>query len=137
MLIIKLQRTGKRNQPFFRIVLTEKKAPPKGKLLEKLGFLNPLKKERKVNSERVKYWLSKGAQVSDTVYNILIEEKIIEGEKRKIKIKPKKKKKGEIKEEEKGESQAKEGFKSEEDKTDKKVGEGGKLKDGAGEVQSK
>ncbi len=99
MLVIRLQRTGKRNQPFFRIVLAEKTAPPKGKFLEKLGFVNPLKKERKVNAERIKYWLSKGVQVSDTVYNILVEEKVIEGEKRKIKIKPKKKKKEGEKEE--------------------------------------
>jgi len=92
MLIIRLQRRGKRNQPFFWIVLTEKTAPPKGKFIEKLGFVNPIKKERNVNKERVKYWLSRGVQVSDTVWNILIEEKIIEEKKRKIKIKPKKKK---------------------------------------------
>lgn len=95
MLVIRLQRRGKRNQPFFWIVLAEKTAPVKGKYIEKLGYLNPLKKEVAVDGERVKHWLSKGVDVSDTVYNILVEKNIIEGEKRKIKIKPKKKKKEE------------------------------------------
>lgn len=103
MLVIRLQRRGKRNQPFFWIVLAEKTAPPKGKFIEKLGFVNPIKKERKVDKERVKYWLSRGVQVSDTVWNILVEEKIIEDKKRKIKIKPKKKE--EKREEETKESQ--------------------------------
>lgn len=82
MLVIRLLRTGKKNQPFFRIVVTEKKNPPKGgRFVEKVGFWNPLTKERKIDGERVKYWISKGAQTSDTVHNFLIDEKIIEGKK--------------------------------------------------------
>lgn len=99
MLVIRLQRRGKKNQPFFWIVLTEKTAPVKGKYIEKLGYVNPLKKEFSINKERVRYWLSKGVKISDTVYNLLIEKNILEGEKRKIKIKPKKKKGEEKKEE--------------------------------------
>jgi small subunit ribosomal protein S16 len=100
MLVIRLQRTGKKNQPFFRIVLAEKTAPIKGKFIEKLGFLNTVKKEKKINTERVKHWIGKGAQPSDTIYNILVEEKILKDKKRFIKIKKKKEKKKEGKEEE-------------------------------------
>lgn len=82
MLVIRLLRTGKKNQPFFRIVVTDKRNPPRaGRFVEKVGFWNPLTKERKINGERIKYWLSKGAQTSDTVHNFLIDEKIIEGKK--------------------------------------------------------
>jgi len=91
MLVIRLLRIGKKNQPFFRIVVTDKKNPPKaGRFLEILGFLNPLKKEKKFNAERIKYWLSVGAQTSDRVYNLLVNEKIIEGKKKNV-VKIKKK----------------------------------------------
>lgn len=103
MLVIRLQRRGKKNQPFFWIVVAEKTAPIRGKFIERLGFLNPLKKQKEINKERVKYWLSKGVKPSDSVYNLILDEKIIEGEKRKIKI-TKKKKKEEKKPEEKPES---------------------------------
>ncbi|MFH0987571.1 MAG: 30S ribosomal protein S16 [Patescibacteria group bacterium] len=91
MLVIRLQRTGKRNQPFFRIVLTEKTSPIKGKYIEALGFLNPEKKKSQIKQDRIKYWISKGAVPSDTVYNLLVEKKIIDKPKIKIKIKSKKK----------------------------------------------
>ena len=82
MLVIRLFRTGKKHQPFFKIVVTDKRKPPRGgRFTEELGFLNPLTKENKVNSERVKYWISKGAKASDTVYNLLLKEKILEGKK--------------------------------------------------------
>jgi len=82
MLVIRLLRTGKRNQPFFKIVVTDKKNPPStGKFVEEVGFYNPLTKERKVNKERVEYWLSQGVQPSPTVYNLLIKEGVIKGKK--------------------------------------------------------
>jgi len=93
MLIIRLQRTGKRNQPFFRIVVTEKKSPPKGKYIEKVGSLDPRTKRVTLKVERIKYWLENGAQTSDTVWNLLVKKGIIKGRKRKIKITPKKKEK--------------------------------------------
>jgi len=102
MLVIRLQRIGKKNQPFFRVVLTEKTAPPKGKYIEKLGFLDPRKKNADLKADRIKYWMEKGAQASDTVWNLLIKKGIIEGEKRKIKIRKKKRKDG-AKEEKQGE----------------------------------
>ncbi len=91
MLVIRLIRRGKRNQPFFRVVVTEKQNSPKGgRFLESLGFLNPLTKEKKINTERIKHWLSVGAQPSDRIYNLLISEKIIEGKKRDVRSRKKK-----------------------------------------------
>jgi len=93
MLTIRFQRAGRRNRPFFRLVVCEKTAPPKGKYIEKLGFYDPLTKERKVDKERVLYWIEKGADISDSAYNLLVKEGVIKGPKRKIKITPKKEKK--------------------------------------------
>jgi len=90
MLVIRLQRIGRKNQPLFRIVLTKKTAPIKGKYIESLGFLNPLQKEYHLKSPRIRHWLSQGAKPSDTVYNVLVKERILQGPKRKIKIKKKK-----------------------------------------------
>ncbi len=81
MLVIRLQRTGRRNQSSFRIVLAEKSAPIKGKFLEVLGSYSPRLKEKNVNGERVQYWLGKGAQASVTVHNILVGENVIQAPK--------------------------------------------------------
>ena len=100
MLMIRLQRTGRKHIPTFRVVLTDKKNSTKsGKTLEMLGFYNPKNdKEKSVNGERIKYWLSKGAQLSGTLHNYLIEQKIITG--KKINVLPKKRPiKKEVKEE--------------------------------------
>jgi len=82
MLVIRLFRVGKKNQPSFKIVVIDKrKAPNKGRFIEEVGFLNPLTKEKILRKERINYWMSVGAKPSDTVHNLLIEEKIIEGKK--------------------------------------------------------
>ena len=92
MLTIRLQRRGKKNQPFFKIIVTEEKnSSTRGRSVEQLGFYNPLTKERSLNGDRAKYWMSVGAQPSDTVYNMLITDNIIEGKKR-LKHKKSKKK---------------------------------------------
>lgn len=93
MLKIRLFRMGKRNQPLFRIVVTEKKSPPKGgRPLEILGFYNPLTKEKKFKKERIEYWLSVGAQLSETVHNLLVSEGIVKDKKKSVHKKAKKKK---------------------------------------------
>jgi len=90
MLVIRLTRTGKKNQPSYRVVVTEKTNPVKGKFLEILGHYTPRLKQNSLDVERVKYWISKGAQVSDTVHNLLVNEKVID--KAKVKAwRPKKK----------------------------------------------
>ena len=82
MLVIRLFRVGKKNQPSFKIVVTDKRRPPRaGRFVEEVGFWNPLIKEKVLRAERIKYWMSQGAKPSDTVYNLLIKEKIIEGKK--------------------------------------------------------
>ena len=99
MLMIRLQRTGRKNDPNFRVVLTDKKnAPKSGSFLEILGFLNPKTKQKKLDGERIKYWIGKGAKVSPTVHNMLVQEKIIEDKKINVVPPPKKE---EVKAEEK------------------------------------
>lgn len=82
MLVIRLFRVGKKNQPAFKVVVTDKTRPTRaGRFLEILGFYNTLTKKRDFKADRVKYWMSVGAKPSDTVYNLLISEKIISGKK--------------------------------------------------------
>jgi len=82
MLAIRLHRQGKKNQPFYKIVVTEKqKSSTRGRFIEEVGFYNPLTKERKIEGERVKHWISVGAQPTDTVHNMLVSEKIIDAPK--------------------------------------------------------
>jgi small subunit ribosomal protein S16 len=90
MLKIRLQRIGRKNDPSFRAVLTDSKNSTKsGKFLEIVGTYNP--KEGKINfkNERILYWVSKGAKLSDTMHNFLVHQKVIEG--KKINVLPKKK----------------------------------------------
>ena len=92
MLVIRFFRVGKKNQPSFKIVVTDKRKPPRaGRFVEEVGFYNPKTKEKVLKAERIKYWLSVGAKPSDTVHNLLISEKIIEGKKITIYIKKTKK----------------------------------------------
>jgi small subunit ribosomal protein S16 len=85
MLAIKLSRVGKKKQPSYRVVVTEKARDPWGKNNEIVGFYNPLSnpKEIRFEEERVKYWISQGAQPTDTVHNLLVNAGVIEGDKRK------------------------------------------------------
>jgi small subunit ribosomal protein S16 len=90
MLKIRLQRTGRKNDPSFRVVLTDSKNSTKsGRFLEILGTYNPKAGEKKLVADRIKHWMSNGAQCSDTMHNFLIHDKIIEG--KKINVLPKKK----------------------------------------------
>ncbi len=81
MLKIRLQRTGRKNQAHFKIVLAEHTAPPKSKAIEILGYYNPRKKEKSFKEERIKYWLSQGAKPTDTVFNLLFDAHLVEGKK--------------------------------------------------------
>lgn len=83
MLMIRLQRVGRKHEPVFRLVLTDSKNGPKsGKFLEILGNYDARKKERaEFKEERVKHWISKGAKLSDTVHNIFVDKKIVAGKK--------------------------------------------------------
>lgn len=82
MLRIRLQRTGRNHETTFRIVLTDSQNSTKsGKYLEMLGNYDPRKKGEIINTERILYWISKGAKPTDTLHNLLIEKKIITGKK--------------------------------------------------------
>ena len=75
--------------PSFRIIVTEHTEGPKtGNIVEKVGTYNPKTKERNLNVERIKYWLSVGAKASGTMHNMLISAGVIEG--KKVNVLPKK-----------------------------------------------
>ncbi|MBI2550799.1 30S ribosomal protein S16 [Candidatus Uhrbacteria bacterium] len=86
MLSIRLSRMGHKNQPVYRVVVMPKHRDPKAVVTEILGHFNPRKNPRELvlDAERVKYWLSKGAQPTETVWNLLVDEKIIEGKKKAV-----------------------------------------------------
>ena len=80
MLKIRLQRIGRRNNPSYRVVVIDSAtAAKKGKPVELLGTYDTIRKTTSLNNERILYWLSTGAQASDTMHNILIKNGIIEG----------------------------------------------------------
>lgn len=96
MLTIRFLRQGRKHQPFFKIVVIEKSRSPKsGKFVEEVGFWNPLTKEKRLKKERILYWLSKGAGLSDVVHNLLVKEGIIKGKKIAVHSSKKKKEKSE------------------------------------------
>jgi small subunit ribosomal protein S16 len=90
MLTIRLQRTGKKNQADFRIVLAEKESPVQKKFVEILGSYNPRKKYFKVFEDRVKYWIGQNIEMSETVNNLFITKGFITGKKVKAFTIPKK-----------------------------------------------
>ena len=80
--MIRMQRIGRKNEAHFRIVLTDhKNAAKSGKFQEILGSYNPKSGEVTMQEDRVKYWMSVGAQPSDTVHNFLISKGVITGKK--------------------------------------------------------
>ncbi len=85
MLSIRLSRIGKKKMPTYRLIVTEKTRDPWGKYLEILGTLDPLAKPKKIefDAERIKYWMSQGAQPTPTVRNLLVDMKVLEGDKAK------------------------------------------------------
>jgi small subunit ribosomal protein S16 len=83
MLKIRLQRVGRKHEPSFRLVLTDSKNSTKsGKYLENLGSYDARRGEKsEFKADRITYWVSKGAQLSGTVNNLLIDKKIVSGKK--------------------------------------------------------
>ena len=76
---IRLTRMGSKKKPFYRIVASTSTSPRDGRFIETVGTYNPLVEENQVTlkEERVLEWLSKGAQPSDTVRNILSKEGVM------------------------------------------------------------
>lgn len=85
MLKIRLQRTGRKNEAHFRVILTDhKNAAKTGKFIQILGSYNPHSSEFKVNADEVKRRMKDGAQVSPTVHNFLVKHGVIEGKKKNV-----------------------------------------------------
>jgi small subunit ribosomal protein S16 len=81
MLKIRFSRKGKKKQPTFRIIINQSSKDTKGDYLENLGSYNPRSKETVLNTDRIKYWLSKGAQTSDSIWNLFVTKGVVEGKK--------------------------------------------------------
>jgi small subunit ribosomal protein S16 len=70
---IRMKRVGTKNTPAFRIVVANSRSPRDGKFIEEIGTYNPLKKGENftIKLDRAQYWISKGAQPSDTVASFI------------------------------------------------------------------
>lgn len=79
MLMIRLSRTGKPKQPYFRLIVSEKSKDPWGSYVEVVGNFNPRSKKLEAKKDRILHWISKGAQITQTLHNILIKEGILSG----------------------------------------------------------
>ena len=79
---IRLTRMGRRHRPFYRMNAVDGRTPRDGKILEKLGHYDPLEKDSSkqyvLNIERIQYWLDQGAEPSETVSQILLNQADIE-----------------------------------------------------------
>ena len=78
MLSIRLSRVGKKKQPFYRVVVIDKRKARDGRFVEIVGTYNPLKNppDVQLDADRVKHWLGHGAQPSDTVRSFIRKQKI-------------------------------------------------------------
>ena len=83
MLTIRLSRTGKKKAPSYRIVLQENHRDPWSPAIEVLGTYNPRAEKDGIvlKEDRIKYWLKHGVQPSNTVHNLFVDAKLMEGEK--------------------------------------------------------
>jgi small subunit ribosomal protein S16 len=96
MLKIRLSRAGRKNLPYYNILITNHTSPRDSKFLEKVGTYNPLADDNNdkrivVNQERIEYWLSVGAKPTEKVAKFLINLGVKGAEKYKPNFKPKQK----------------------------------------------
>lgn len=68
---IRFKRMGAKKNPFYRIVVADSRSPRDGRLIEELGYYNPITKELKVDNDKAADWVKKGAQPTDTVRALL------------------------------------------------------------------
>ena len=73
MVRIRLARGGAKKKPYYRIVVADQRCKRDGRYLERIGFYNPMVKENRIeiDTERLKHWLSVGAQPSDRVGKLM------------------------------------------------------------------
>jgi small subunit ribosomal protein S16 len=85
MLMLRLQRVGRKNHAEFRVVVTEKTRGPKSaNYLEIVGHYSPHTNVATVDEARITHWIGMGAQVSDTLHNILVTNKVLKGKKKNV-----------------------------------------------------
>jgi small subunit ribosomal protein S16 len=74
---IRLRREGTKNRPYYKVVVADKRSPRDGKFIEIIGAYDPKKPDHNstLNIDRVEYWISKGAQPSDTVRSLIKQNK--------------------------------------------------------------
>lgn len=77
---IRLQRGGAKKRPFYQVVIADERSRRDGRFIENVGYYDPTKKPAviKLNAEKVVAWLGKGAQPTDTVYQILKQQGLLE-----------------------------------------------------------
>ena len=94
MLTIRLARAGAKKRPFFHITVADSRKPRDGRFIERVGYFNPISKGKEVrleiNQERVDYWLSQGANMSERVLTLLKENNETPEEKQKREAKKEK-----------------------------------------------
>ncbi|MCD5381591.1 MAG: 30S ribosomal protein S16 [Candidatus Pacebacteria bacterium] len=89
MLMMRLQRVGRKNDPSYRIVVTDKRTGVKSdKHVDRIGSYNPKSKNFIIDADKAREWISNGVQPSDTMHNLLVSKKVIEG--KKINVLPRK-----------------------------------------------
>lgn len=80
MVKIRLKRIGAKKKPFYRVVVADSRSPRDGKFIEEIGTYNPMTdpSEFSVNADKVKEWVAKGAQITDTVKALIKKHNILD-----------------------------------------------------------
>ena len=85
MLMMRLKRVGRKNDPSYRIVVVDKRTGPKSNnYVDQIGTYNPKLGQILVDGDKAKHWLAQGVQASGTVHNILVSQKVIDAKKRNV-----------------------------------------------------
>ena len=75
MVSIRLARGGSKKRPFYHVVVSDSRSPRDGRYIERIGFFNPQargqEQELRIDDGRIDYWVSKGAQTSERVANLI------------------------------------------------------------------
>lgn len=81
MVKLRLKRMGRRHRPFYRISAMDTRCPRDGRVLEELGYYDPIaedvEKQLNLKEDRVRYWIEQGARASDTVRQLLKKKGIV------------------------------------------------------------
>lgn len=83
MLTMRLQRIGRKNEPHYRVVVTDSRnAPKSGKFIEIVGSYNPKLGNVQLAKDRISHWIGNGTQMSDTVHNFFVDQGLVAGRKK-------------------------------------------------------